>query len=112
MAEICYTVLIMKQLSSLLFGIILIIFFIFLFYFFDIYHNIPAIRPHRLSAISIETSPRDAHIFINDSFIGFAPLPNIEVEPGNTVIKIQKEGFNTLIRVVFINESEKARFSF
>ena len=102
----------MKQLSSLIYGSALIIFFIFLFYFVDIYHNTSPISPHRLGVISIETSPPEAHIFINDSFMGFTPLTSIEVKPGNAVIKVQKEGFNTLIRVVFINENEKARFSF
>jgi len=76
--------------------IIILFLFVFAGYYFDLLKMISAekiIEPVAMSSLSIDTSPENVTIYLNNDSIGHSPITDYSLETGNYNLKLSKHDF-------------------
>jgi hypothetical protein len=61
--------------------------------------------------LDINSQPKDAKVFVNDKFVGFAPMLLTGVPSGNHVIEVKKEGYLPYKRDIYVPDKKTVAIS-
>lgn len=61
--------------------------------------------------LDIDIKPKDAKVFVNDKFVGFAPMLLTGIPSGNHVVEIKKDGHLPYKRDIYIPEKKTVAIS-